>query len=199
MSQQPDESESAPRRIDRSRLEDERDERTGRSAAQERIRNQTRWVDLQVRRAMERGEFDDLPGAGKPLELPETHDPDWWVKRLIEREQITGVAPPAIGLRKEDAELDGVLDREATPEAVRRMVEDFNGRVVEARRQLTGGPPVVTPTRDADAEVEAWRARRAERRTRAAEQAAPDAESQRDRPGRTRRAGRRTRWWHRQR
>jgi hypothetical protein len=199
MSQQPDESESAPRRIDRSRLEDERDERTGRSAAQERIRNQTRLVDLQVRRAMERGEFDDLPGAGKPLELPETHDPDWWVKRLIEREQITGVAPPAIGLRKEDAELDGVLDREATPEAVRRMVEDFNGRVVEARRQLTGGPPVVTPTRDVDAEVEAWRARRAERRTRAAEQAARDAESQRDGPGRTRRASRRTRWWHRQR
>ena len=126
MSQQPDESESAPRRIDRSRLEDERDDRTGRSAAQERIRNQTRWVDLQVQRAMERGEFDDLPGAGKPLALPDKHDPDWWVKRLIEREKITGVAPPAIGLRKEDAELDGLLDREATPDGVRRVVEDFN-------------------------------------------------------------------------
>ena len=87
--------------VDRSRLEDERDQRTGRSAAQERIRNQTRWVDLQVQEAMRRGEFDDLPGAGKPLDLPEKHDPDWWLKRLIEREKITGLAPAAIGLRKE--------------------------------------------------------------------------------------------------
>ena len=192
MSHQPDESESAPRRIDRSRHEDERDDRTGRSAAQERIRNQTRWVDLQVQRAMERGEFDDLPGAGKPLALPDKHDPDWWVKQLIEREKITGIAPPAIGLRKEDAELDGLLDREATADGVRRVVEDFNARIVEARRQLTGGPPVVTPTRDVDAEVEAWRERRAERRARAAEQTARDAAP-------SQRPGRRTRWWHRQR
>ncbi len=165
----------------RHRLEDERDERTGRAAAAERIRDQSRWVDLQVQQAIERGEFDDLPGAGKPLELPDKHDPDWWVKQLIEREQITGIAPPAIGLRKEDAELDALLDREATADGVRRVVADFNARIVDARRQLTGGPPVVTPTRDVDAEVEAWRARREERRTRAAAQPAPSPEPRRSR------------------
>jgi len=152
------------RRNGRYWQEKAQDERTGRSAAGERIRNQTHWVDLQVRRAMERGEFDDLPGAGKPLNLPEKHDPDWWVKKLIEREQITGIAPAAISLRLEDAELDSVLDREATEDGVRRVVEDFNRRIVEARRQLTGGPPVITPTRDADNEVEAWRQRREQRR-----------------------------------
>ena len=150
--------------VDRSRLEDERDQRTGRGAAQERIRNQTRWVDLQVQEAMRRGEFDDLPGAGKPLDLPDKHDPDWWVKQLIEREKITGVAPAAIGLRKEDAELDAVLDREATADGVRRVVADFNARVVDARRQLTGGPPVITPTRDVDVEVTRWDERRTARR-----------------------------------
>jgi Domain of unknown function (DUF1992) len=156
----------------RYHAEDERDRRTGRSAAAERIRDQTRWVDLQVQRAMERGEFDDLPGAGKPLDLPDKHDPDWWVKRLIEREEITGVAPAAIALRTEDASLDETLDREATEDGVRRTVEDFNARVVEARRQLTGGPPVVTRTRDVEGEVTRWRERRAERRARAAERAA---------------------------
>jgi hypothetical protein len=50
---------------------------------------------------------------------------------------------------------------------VRRVVEDFNRRVIEARRQLTGGPPVVTPTRDVDHEIQAWRERRAARRERA--------------------------------
>ena len=49
------------------------------------------WVEFQIRKAMERGEFDNLPGAGKPLHLPDRHDPDWWVKRLIEREKISGV------------------------------------------------------------------------------------------------------------
>ena len=122
------------------------------------------WVDLQVRRSIERGEFDNLPGAGKPLKLPAQHDPDWWVKRLIEREKISGVAPPAIGLRREDAELDEVLDREWSEDGVRRVVADFNRRVVEARRQLTGGPPVLTRTRDPDDEVAAWAARREARR-----------------------------------
>ena len=175
--------------VDRSRLEDERDQRTGRSAPQERIRNQTRWVDLQVQEAMRRGEFDDLPGAGKPLDLPEKHDPDWWVKRLIEREKITGLAPAAIGLRKEDAELDATLDREATADGVRRVVADFNARVVDARRQLTGGLPVITPTRDVEAEVTRWHERRTARRE-AARAAAEAAASETSRTSRRR-------WWSR--
>ena len=134
-------------------------------AGTRRLEQQPLWVDLLVRRAMERGAFDNLPGTGKPIRgLGGTHDPHWWVKGLIEREQISGVAPPALALRKEDAELDELLDREATQEGVRRVVVDFNDRVVEARRQLLGGPPVVTATRDADREVARWQARRAERR-----------------------------------
>jgi hypothetical protein len=140
-------------------------------APAQRMEQKALWVDLQVRRAMERGEFDNLPGTGKPIRgLDGTHDPDWWVKRLIEREQITGVLPPALGLRREDAELDAVIDREGTEEGVRRVVEDFNRRVVDARRQLLGGPPVVTATRDVDQEVAAWRARLADRRRRQREQ-----------------------------
>jgi hypothetical protein len=153
------------------------------NAASQRMEQRTLWAELQVRRAMERGDFDDLPGAGKPLKLPDRHDPDWWVKRLIERERISGVAPPAIGLRREDAELDGVLDREGTEEGVRRVVADFNRRVVEARRQLQGGPPVVTPLRDADGEVASWRARRDERRERNRRLAA-EASAEASRPAR---------------
>ncbi|HSE69687.1 MAG TPA: DUF1992 domain-containing protein [Nocardioidaceae bacterium] len=140
-------------------------------APAQRMEQKALWVDLQIRRAMERGDFDNLPGAGKPIRgLDGTHDPDWWVKSLIEREQITGVLPPALGLRREDAELNAVIDREGTEEGVRRVVEDFNRRVVDARRQLLGGPPVVTATRDVDQEVVAWRARLAERRRRQREQ-----------------------------
>jgi hypothetical protein len=123
------------------------------------MRDQARWVDLQVQRAIERGEFDDLPGAGKPLP-PMDDDPNWWVKKLIEREKITGVLPEALQLRKDDAALDSELDRQSSERVVRELLETFNRRVVNARRQLQGGPPVITPTRDVDAEVAAWRSRR---------------------------------------
>ena len=160
------------------RCEAERDGRTGRSAAAARIAQQASWVDLQVRQAMERGEFDDLPGQGKPIEdLGVEHDPDWWLKKLVERESIA-LLPPAIALRKEDAELDDRLDRITVEREVRRELEDFNRRVVETRRQLQGGPPVVTATRDVDAEVAAWLERRttrieAQRAARAAAEPTP--------------------------
>ncbi|MEO5654267.1 MAG: DUF1992 domain-containing protein [Marmoricola sp.] len=140
--------------------ESARDDRTGASAAQARIQHQARWFDLQIERAMARGEFDDLPGEGKPLgNLGSPDDRDWWLRKLIEREQITGVLPAALQLRKEDAELDGLLDRESAEKSVRGMLEDFNRRIVEARRQLQGGPPVVTALREVETEVERWRER----------------------------------------
>ena len=157
-----DSHESRPGdRRDRTRAESQRDARTGRSAAAQRIARKNEWVELQIEKAMERGEFDDLPGAGKPLKnLGAQHDPDWWLKQLIEREQITGVLPPALQLRKDDALLEGELDRLGSEVDVRRELESFNRRVIEARRQLLGGPPVITPTRDIEAEVAAWRERR---------------------------------------
>ena len=170
--------------------DDDRDDAADDDAPRHRIEQQTLWVDHQIRQAMARGEFDNLPGAGKPLKLPDQHDPDWFVKRLIEREKITGVLPPALGLRREDAELEAELDRLASEDEVRRAVEDFNRRVVDARRQLLGGPPVVTPLRDVDAEVDAWRERRTARRARAAARAAEEAA--RSRPARRH-------WWQRRR
>lgn len=142
-------------------------ERGARSAAAKRMERHTLWADLQVRRAIERGDFDNLPGAGKPIPgLGGRHDPDWWVKGLIEREQITEVLPAALALRKEDQQLNSRIDAEPTEHAVRELVGDFNQRVVEARRQLQGGPPVITPLRDVDAEVAAWRRRRSDRQQR---------------------------------
>jgi hypothetical protein len=119
-------------------------------------------IETAIQQAMRRGEFDDLPGAGKPIPgLGANHDPDWWIRRKIESEQLSGLGPPALMLRVESAELEERLDALARERDVREAVEDFNRRIVEARRQLQGGPPVVTPVRDVDAEVVAWRDRRA--------------------------------------
>lgn len=164
------------------RREAERDARTKGSAAAARIQHQASWVDQQIRLAMERGEFDDLPGQGKPIEdLGVEHDPDWWLKKLVERENIA-LLPPALAIRKEDAELDARLDRVNVESEVRREVEEFNARVRKALYTPPvgpSGPPVITRQRDVDAEVLAWRERRtarieAQRAARAAaEEAAP--------------------------
>jgi hypothetical protein len=141
------------------------------------------FVEVSIQQAIRRGEFDNLPGAGKPLQgLGDHHDPDWWIRRKIQSEKLTGLGPPALTLRVESAEMADRLDELRQEEDVRDAVEDFNRRIIEARRQLLGGPPVVTPTRDTDAEVRAWRERRAERMAQAARR-----EAEEDRPPRRRR------------
>lgn len=126
--------------------------------------NKSAFIETTIQQAIRRGEFDNLPGAGKPLEkLGTHHDPDWWIRRKIETENLSGLGPPALSLRVENLELDAQLDREPSETRVREILDDFNRRVVNARRQLQGGPPVVTPTRDVEVEVQAWRARRAAR------------------------------------
>ncbi|WP_104140985.1 DUF1992 domain-containing protein [Arthrobacter sp. ZGTC131] len=140
-------------------------------------------VEYLIRDAMAQGKFDNLKYAGKPIPgLGEGYDPDWWVKGLIQREHLTGLGPKAILLRTEDAELDARLDAQYSEKQVRDIVAEFNARVIDARRQLQGGPPVITKTRDADAEVQHWKERRAAK----AAAAPPEPEAEAKRP-----------WWRR--
>jgi hypothetical protein len=130
-------------------------------AGQSMMEARAQYVEISIQQAIRRGDFDNLPGAGKPIPgLTDSYDPDWWIKRKIEREQITGLGPPALTLRTEDAGLDDRLDAVFAEQQVREVLEDFNRRVIEARRQLRGGPPVVTALRDVDAELARWRERR---------------------------------------
>lgn len=145
----------------------------------------------QIEDAERRGVFEGNPYHGKPLPGNDgQHDPDWWIKSKIEREDIRGIAPPALALRTEDAELDDALDALTVETDVRDVLEDFNARVKEARRQLLGGPPVVTPLREVDDEVARWRDRREERFAAAARAAAEAAAESANRP---------RRWWRRRR
>ncbi|KQO11259.1 molecular chaperone DnaJ [Agreia sp. Leaf244] len=146
--------------VDKLTPESERDDDAV-DAGQPTMEQRAQIVEISIQQAMRRGDFDDLPGAGKPLTgLQNAYDPNWWIRQKIERERLTGLGPPALTLRTEDAELDERLDAAPSEEAVRSMLTDFNARVIEARRQLQGGPPVVTRPRDVDAEVLRWRERR---------------------------------------
>ncbi len=120
-------------------------------------------ADFQIRKAIARGDFDDLPGSGEPIGLPDQHDPEWWIRSLIEREHVA-LLPPSIQLRKDDAALDARLDQLVDEKAVRREIDDFNARVIRARYELPAGPPLITMPRDPDTTVAEWADRRAARR-----------------------------------
>lgn len=117
-------------------------------------------ADKLIREAQERGEFDNLPGAGKPLPNLDRRDPDWWIKGLLEREQISMPLPTSLALRKEAAQLPEHVLTLRTEAAVRDYVEEFNTKVLEARRRPVDGPPLVVRTFDVDEVLRTWRDRR---------------------------------------
>jgi hypothetical protein len=120
------------------------------------------WVERQIREAQERGEFDDLPGAGKPLPgLTGQYDEMWWVRQVVEREQISTL-PPMLALRREAEDLlDGLAGVPSEAE-VRDLVRDYNARVAEAIRRPQDGPLFAIARRlDIDEVLAAWARRRA--------------------------------------
>ena len=153
-------------------------------------------VESAVDQAIKRGDFDDLPGLGRPLKsLRNSEDPDWWIKQKMDEENISGVAPAAFQLRKENAVLEDTLDVFDREADVRDYLAGFNERVRAAVMDLREGPPIFTPPRDVDREVAAWRRRRASSEPRRVDDAAPEEAEGRghgdDGPPR--------RWWRRRR
>lgn len=126
------------------------------------------WVDQQIQQAQRQGAFEDLPGAGRPLQDVDVRsDPDWWVRGLIERENLdlSDALPGVMQLRREKATFpQSVLDL-PDEAAVRARLEDFNERVLADRRRPHVGPhpPPVVGRVDVEEMVEVWRAARAAR------------------------------------
>ena len=115
------------------------------------------WIESQIRVAMEEGAFDNLPGAGKPLpNLGQEYDPLWWVKQLVQREQISMLPPSLELLRKVETELAAIekLHDEAT---VRRRVAALNVEIAKVNATVVEGPPTRLGTLDVDQVVARWR------------------------------------------
>lgn len=126
------------------------------------------WVDQTIAQAERQGAFDNLAGAGQPLrDVDVRSDPDWWVKGLIEREQLdlSGALPGPMQLRREKAGFPDSLLEEPDEAAVRARLEDFNERVLADRRRPHAGPhsPPVVGRVDVEEMLEVWRALAAER------------------------------------
>ena len=119
----------------------------------------TSWIDRQINEAAERGAFDNLPGAGKPL--PKRTDADAaqaWLRDYLRREGVPAeeLLPTPLRLRKEIERLTGTVGELRSEQEVRDVVADLNRRIIQWRR-VPEGPPIYLPLVDADTLVSRWR------------------------------------------
>ena len=115
------------------------------------------WIDEQIRVAREQGAFDNLPGAGKPLQnLGQEEDLVWWVKQLMQREQLSLLPPSLELLRKVEKEL-AAIDKLADEAIVRRRLTALNAEIAKVNATVTEGPPTRLSTLDVEKVVGRWR------------------------------------------
>jgi len=123
------------------------------------------WVDSQISRAQDRGDFDDLAGAGKPLPCRTAEESAYaWVldKARQENIDVLGMLPPALALRKEREDLPRRVVGLPSEPAVRALVDDFNARVELFWRRPQEGPAVPVGLADVETLVAVWRMARPE-------------------------------------
>jgi hypothetical protein len=149
----------------------------------------TSWVDRQINEATERGAFENLPGAGKPLPNRGRADDQAWLRDYLRREGVSAedLLPVPLRLRKEIERLTGTVRELPSEQQVRDFVAGLNHRIVEWRR-IPLGPQVFLPRVDEETVVRQWREGRAGITPRSSP--APVG------PGQNRRTPR-SRWWHR--
>ena len=115
------------------------------------------WIDAQIRVAREQGAFDNLPGAGKPLpNLDQEFDPDWWVKQLVQREEVSVLPPSLELLRKVEKEL-AAIEKLHDEAAVRQRVATLNVEIAKVNATVMEGPPTRLGTLNVDQVVARWR------------------------------------------
>jgi hypothetical protein len=153
----------------------------------------TSWIDQQIHEAAQRGAFDNLPGAGKPLPRGETGG-DAWLRNYLAREGVAAeeLLPTPLRLRKERERLAETVSGLRTEAEVREVVRDLNRRIMEWRRIPTG-PSIFLALVGEETMVSRWREAQAAAPAAPTAQATPPARPRTSQPAEPSRP----RWWHR--
>lgn len=118
------------------------------------------WIDRQIREATGRGEFEDLPGTGKPIpDLDKPFDEMGWVRRKLKSEGLT-YQTPSVALRNDAHEALEAASRAGSEAEVRELIEGINGRIREANRTGIPGPSLMLRPLDVERVVREWREQR---------------------------------------
>jgi hypothetical protein len=116
-------------------------------------------IEARIREARENGEFDNLPGAGKPIPgRGEPYDENWWLKQMMRREDLGEVTlPGSLKLARDIERLTERVRKLRSEQQVREAVAELNERIEAYRRRPTE-PYIKARPVDAEQVVRAWRA-----------------------------------------
>lgn len=122
-----------------------------------------RWVERQISEAMDRGDFEGLSGAGRPIrDLDRPRAENAWIREKLRRERVAPPPPPAIQIRIEvDAALAS-LGSLADEGSVRGLVEHLNERIRTVNRTVVTGPPTTVGPLPVNEVLDRWRRVRGE-------------------------------------
>ena len=115
------------------------------------------WIERQIREAEERGEFDNLPGAGKPIPgLDKPYEELWWLKQKLKDEDLS-VLPDTLQLKKDIEAALQKIGKQHTERGVRRIVAALNARIAEVNATATSGPASTITPIEVERVLRRWR------------------------------------------
>ena len=115
------------------------------------------WIEHAIREAQENGQFDGLPGRGKPLaDQGGRYDPDWWAKQLVQREKLS-ILPPSLAIRgRVQQEIPRILKLRRERD-VRIALGKLNDEIARVNRTVTEGPATAVGKIDEESFLVRWR------------------------------------------
>ena len=119
------------------------------------------FAEQKIREAQQAGDFDRISGMGQPIPgIDEPLDENWWIRKKLRSEGVS-VTTPLLEARQSKDKILGQLDTIADEDRARAMLEELNEEIRQAIYAATPGPSICLLPVDVDAEINAWRKRRA--------------------------------------
>ena len=114
------------------------------------------YQDLLFQKAEENGVFDNLPGAGKPIQgLEEPYEEDWWLKNWMKRENLS-ILPQILEFKlKLESEIEKII---ALPDETetRRRIDALNKAIRTLNATMLSGPASDVSMIDTDEIMSQW-------------------------------------------
>ncbi|MBO6563489.1 MAG: DUF1992 domain-containing protein [Pseudomonadales bacterium] len=93
-------------------------------------------VEAQIREAIDRGDFDNLPNKGKPLDLSEWEKTPQHLRMTYSILKNAGYSPNEVHTNQEIAELKAILKAESDNERKARLLEKLNALSITDAMQM---------------------------------------------------------------
>lgn len=119
--------------------------------------NWASFAERKIREAMDEGQFESLPGFGKPIpgiDLPLTDD--WWLRQKLKDEQLS-VLPPVLEARLDIEKTIASLNEISSESIARRTLEKLNERIQKAIYSPHDGPSTGVFPVDIESTIAGWR------------------------------------------